>query len=522
MQGRELRGLSHCLLNPKGLVSISSSCTACSDHDRRLHRHLQWVMGFHTKCGGANLVMGAFLKPAFTDEQLRLYHAQLPALGSQDTAFAVTRTLSQARAFLCAGRAAKDTAAQPSPGRAAAECEPAAAPSRLRRTEHLAQEQAPREQEGLPAGQQAAVPASPEIVTYLEMPLSNGAAAVAEQRHKDAAAASAKHIQAPASWVQQPTAEPAADPGAEPAAVTLGKGAPLAAQVTPLRHSSRKRAVPAAVPIQLAASSEAGAPGRSKLQSPEAGAELGSKAPAAERQKRERLSEGPHGPGSTERTNSNQGARSRKRKAEESSPQVSPGDSDTQPGSPPGSGRKKAKRRGTCEQEAPGQAPTRRGSRQAMKAAVSTASSSDSEHPALDRKGNRRGSRQPPSSPAVRPAVGHEPAPAAARQPGDKPGKVRPPGAERRAPLEHGPAATPPAAAKKDGSKQSMAPTSGAHGPALKHEPAAPAAAVAQQEVIDVTMSDEEDQDLVQQGSEEDSGSEGALTGTRPVAWSCS
>ena len=514
MQSRELRGLSHCLLNPKGLVSISSSCTACSDHDGRLHRHLQWVMGSFTKRGGANLVMGAFLKPAFTEEQLRLYHVQLPALGSQDTAFAVSRTLSQARAFLYAGRAAKNTAAQPLPGRAAAECEPAAAPSRLRRTEHLAQEQAPREQEGLPASQQAAVPASPEIVICLEMPLSNGAAAVAEQRHNDAAAASAKHIQAPASWVQQPSAEPAA--------VALGKGAPLAAQVTPLRHSSRKRAVPAAVPIQLAASSAAGAPGRSKLQSPEAGAELGSKAPAAERQKRERLSEGPQGPGSTERTNSNQGASSRKRKAEESSPQASPGDSDTQPGSTPGSGRKKAKRRGASEQEAPGHAPTRRGSRQAMRAAVSTASSSDSEQPASDGKGNRRGSRQPPSSPAVRPAVGQEPAPAATRQPGGKPGKTRPPGAERRAPLEHGPAATPPAAAKKDGSKQSTAPTSGAHRPALKHEPAAPAAAVAQEEVIDVTMSDEEDQDSVQQGSEEDSGSEGALTGTSPVAWSCS
>ena len=362
----------------------------------------------------------------------------------------------------------------------------------------------------MPASQPAAVPAKASNLK-LEMPLSNGTAAVADQRPEDVAAASVKHTQALARPPQQPTGEAAADSAAEPAPVTLGKGAPLASQVAPLRQSSRKRAAPWAVPIQLAASSISAAPGRSELRSPEAGAKSGGKSPAAELHKRQRPGEGPEGPGSAECTNSTQGPSSRKRKATESSPHGSPGDSDTQPGSPPGSGRKKAKRRGASEEEAPWHTPTRRGSRQAVRVAISTASSSDSEQPASGRQGARRGSRQLPSSSAVRPAAELEPTPAATRQPGGKPGKTQPSSAERRAALERGPApaAAPTAAPEKDGSKSSKPPTSGAHRPALKHKPAAPAAAMAQEEVIDVTMSDEEDQDSVQQGSEEDSGSEG-------------
>ena len=372
------------------------------------------------------------------------------------------------------------------------------------------------EQEGVPASQQDVVSAKAGNLKP-EMPSSNGTAAVADQRHEDAAAASVQHTQALAKPTQQPTAEPAAGPAAEPAAAARGKGAPLAPQTAPLRQSSRKRAALPAMPIQLAASSEAAAAGRFGWQAPEAGAKSGGQSPAAELHKRQRPSKGPEGPGSAERTNSTQGPSNRKRKAEEGRLHASPGDSDAQPRSPPAPGHKKAKGRGASDkQEAPWHASSRRGSRQAMmRAAVSTASSSDSEQPASDGKGNREGSRRPPSSSAVRPAVGREPAPAAAKQPGGKLGKSRPSTAECRAALERGPAsAAPPAgapaaAAEKDGSKQSKAPHSGARRPALKHEPAAPAAAMVQEEVIDVTMSDDEDQDSVQQGSEEDSGSAG-------------
>ena len=365
----------------------------------------------------------------------------------------------------------------------------------------------------MPASQQAALPAKAGK-PKLEVPLSNGTAAVAAQRHEDAAAASVKHTQALARPLQQPTAEPAADPAAEPAAATLGEDAPLAAQTAPLRQVTRKRAAPSAVPIQLASSSEAAAPGRSELQSPEAGAKSGGKAPAAKLHKRQRPGEGPERLGSAEHTNSTQGPSSRKRKAKESSPHASSGDSDTQPG-PPGSGHKKAKRRGASEKEAPVHTPSRTGRRQAVRVAAPTASGSESEQPASGRQGARQSSRRPPSRSAARPALGHVPAPVATRQPGDKPGKAQPSIAERRAALGHSPApaalpaAAPAAAAEKYGSKQSKPPTSGARRPALKDEPAALAAAMAQEEVIDMTMSDDEDQDLVQQGSEEDSGSEG-------------
>lgn len=464
--------------------------------------------------------MCALLKPA--ENQLRLYHSQMPALGSQESS-----SFTQARATLRADSAAKDMAAESSSGRAAAEHSPAAAPSRLCNTEHLAQEEAAREQEGVPASQQAVVPAKAEDLK-LETPLSNGTAAVADQRLDEAVAASVKHTQALPKPAQLPTADPAADPAvnpaAEPAAATLGQGAPRAAQPSPLRQYTRKRAAPSVAPIQLAARSEAGAPGRSELQSPQAEAKSGGKAPAAELHKRQRPSKEPESPGSAERTNSNQGPGSRKRKAKESSPQASTRDSDSQRGNPPGSGHKKAKRRGPSEQEAPWPASSRKGSRQAVRAAVSAASSSDSEQeaprPASGTKENRQGGRQLPSTSAVRPAVGQEPAPAATGQPVGKQGKSRPSSVERRAALEHGPApaalpaAAPAAAAEQEDSKQSKAPTSGDRKPALQNEPAAPAAAMAQDAVIDLTKSDEEDQESVPQGSEEDSGSEGGQTGT--------
>ena len=146
--------------------------------------------------------MCALLKPA--ENQLRLYHSQMPALGSQ-----VSSSFTQARATLRADSAAKDMAAESSSGRAAAEHSPAAAPSRLCNTEHLAQEEAAREQEGVPASQQAVVPAKAEDLK-LETPLSNGTAAVADQRLDEAVAASVKHTQALPKPAQLPTADPAA------------------------------------------------------------------------------------------------------------------------------------------------------------------------------------------------------------------------------------------------------------------------------------------------------------------------
>lgn len=54
MQHQEQTGLSQCLLNLKGVVSISSSCTGCSDHGGSLHRHAQWVEGLHARGDGAH------------------------------------------------------------------------------------------------------------------------------------------------------------------------------------------------------------------------------------------------------------------------------------------------------------------------------------------------------------------------------------------------------------------------------------------------------------------------------------